>query len=108
MHNQFPTAFAHLEHLADWALPTQPARYQKRVSEAQETLEQVHSELFDALPSILDYLDSKGDPATLDSQDARLLDLALMGSATGVAVERLGSPSIDSDMDITRLELVRA
>ena len=84
-----PAAFAELEPFADWAIPTERARYAKRVSSTMDELQAFYDAAFPRIDDALAYL----EPFPIDAlpEDAtRLLWLycALMTASFPVEVWR--------------------
>ena len=52
-----PTEFADLEPFADWALPTERARYERRVSSSMDELQAFYDAAFPRMEAALQYLD---------------------------------------------------
>ena len=68
----FPAAFAELEPFADWAIQSEMARYQKRVSSSMQDLQAFYDVAFPLLEQGTDYL--KNVPLDgIGEQDKRLL-----------------------------------
>jgi len=68
----FPADFADLEPFADWAIPTEKARYAKRIASSMAELQAFYDAAFPRLAAGTDYLKS----VLLDGigeQDTRLL-----------------------------------
>jgi hypothetical protein len=53
----FPDEFADLEPFADWAVPTERARYAKRISSTMEELQAFYDAAFPRIDDALAYLD---------------------------------------------------
>lgn len=58
MANVFPPEFAALEPFADWAIPTERARYDKRVASTMEELQAFYDVAYPLLESGTDYLEN--------------------------------------------------
>ena len=54
----FPADFADLEPFADWALPTERARYEKRLASTMDELQAFYDAVFPRLESGSEYLKS--------------------------------------------------
>jgi hypothetical protein len=68
----FPAAFADLEPFADWAIPTERARYDKRVATDMAELQAFYDAVFPRLEAGVEHL--KGVPLDgIGEEDARLL-----------------------------------
>lgn len=72
MATTFPAQFAALEPFADWAIPTERARYAKRVDSTMDELDSFYNAAFPLLESGASYLE-KLDMDNLAEQDKRLL-----------------------------------
>lgn len=57
MPNTLPAEFADLEPFADWAIPTERARYAKRVSSTMNELQAFYDAAFPRMDDALAYLD---------------------------------------------------
>jgi hypothetical protein len=68
----FPAQFADLEPFADWAIPTERARYAKRMESSMEELQAFYDAAFPRLESGADYLRSV-ELAGIGDEDKRLL-----------------------------------
>ena len=55
--NQLPPAFEDLEPWADWALPTEPERYAKRLASEFDELQAFYDAAFPRLEAAMAYLD---------------------------------------------------
>src|SRR5688500_3377888 len=56
MSSIFPPEFADLEPYAEWALPTERARYEKRLGSTMDQLQAFYDAVFPRLESATDYL----------------------------------------------------
>jgi hypothetical protein len=56
MPSTLPSQFADLEPFADWAIPTERARYAKRVSSTMEELQAFYNAAFPRTDAVLEYL----------------------------------------------------
>jgi hypothetical protein len=56
MANVLPPEFADLEPFADWAIPTEKARYAKRIACTMEELQTFYDAVFPRMESSTDYL----------------------------------------------------
>ena len=72
MANVFPPDFAALEPFADWAIPTERARYAKRISSSMEELQAFHDVALPLLESSTAYL-QRVSMDDISEQDKRLL-----------------------------------
>jgi len=67
-----PAAFAELEPFADWAIPTERARYDKRVASTMDELQAFYDAAFPHLEASAEYL--KGvELDSISDEDSRLL-----------------------------------
>ena len=57
MPGTLPAEFTDLEPFVDWAIPTERARYAKRISSTMEELQAFYDAAFGRLEAILEYLD---------------------------------------------------
>ena len=68
----FPADFADLEPFADWAIPTERARYAKRLASTMDELQSFYDAAFPRLQEATDYL-RKVTLDEISEQDQRLL-----------------------------------
>lgn len=75
MANTFPPDFAALEPFADWAIPTERARYAKRIASTMEELDAFYEVAFPLLRDGTAYLEKvdMASPDNLPEQDKHLL-----------------------------------
>ena len=72
MANVLPKEFADLERFADWAIPTERARYAKRMATSMDELQAFYDAVFPRLQESTDYL--KGvELDGISEEDERLL-----------------------------------
>jgi hypothetical protein len=57
MPNTLPSDFADLEPFADWAIPTEKARYDKRVESTMDQLQAFYDAAFPRMEAAISYLD---------------------------------------------------
>jgi hypothetical protein len=57
MANTLPSDFADLEPFADWAVPTEKARYDKRVASTMDQLQAFYDAAFPRMQDAMSYLD---------------------------------------------------
>ena len=57
MPNTLPSDFADLEPFADWAIPTEKARYDKRVASTMDQLQAFYDTAFPRMEDAMSYLD---------------------------------------------------
>lgn len=102
----FPAEFADLEPFADWAVPTERARYAKRMASTMDELQAFYDAAFPRLEAGADYLRSV-ELDGIGEEDKRLLWLfcALVTVSFPVEVWRQpkvpdsGSTSIDAILE---------
>lgn len=84
-----PTEFADLEPFADWCLPTEDERYDKRIASTMDELQAFYDAAFPRLEAALDHLDAL-DINALPEDATRLLQLcnSLMTASFPVEVWR--------------------
>ena len=88
-----PTAFADLEPFADWALPTERARYHKRLSSTMDELQTFYDAAFPRLEDVCEYL--KGVPLDgIGDEDSALLRLCLSLVTVSFPVEVWRQPRV--------------
>jgi hypothetical protein len=72
-----PAEFADLEPFLDWALPTEPERYARRLASSMADMQAFYDAAFPRLPAVLAFL---GDTALADlSDDERTLMHLMQG-----------------------------
>lgn len=72
MTGTFPADFADLEPFADWAIPTEGARYAKRLACTMDELQALYDATFPRMEAVADHL--RGVPLDgIGEQDKRLL-----------------------------------
>ena len=59
MANVFPSEFAELEPFADWAIPTERARYAKRIGSTMDELQRFYDAAFPRIDDALAYLERR-------------------------------------------------
>ena len=72
MNSQLPAAFADLEPFAEWALPTERARYAKRIASSMDELQAFYDTAFPRLEAATAYLQNV-DIDGIAEDDKRLL-----------------------------------
>jgi hypothetical protein len=89
MPSELPAEFADLERFADWAIPTERARYAKRISSTMEELQAFYDAAFPRVDDALAYLE-QFSPETIPDDAKHLLWLycALMTASFPVEVWR--------------------
>ena len=83
----FPEAFADLENLAAWALPTERARNARRREASAEVLRAVYDQLAPRIRAAIESLDGKALDA-LKGPEQRLLWLCFSMAEVAFAVEK--------------------
>lgn len=83
----FPEAFAELDELADWALPTERARVARRRGASRDELQHFYDLVKPDLERILAHLDTFPLDA-MPPAEQQLLDLTLMMAEVAFAVEK--------------------
>ena len=98
-----PQGFEELETWAGaWALPTQNARWDKRLESTREELKAFYNAVVPYLERILDHVD-KYPLGGLPEQSARLFDLALMHAEIAPNVELYdGDPDVPHSFEEKR------
>jgi len=89
----FPAAFADLEPFADWAIPTEYARYAKRMSSTMDELQAFYDAVFPRLESSVDYLKSVSMDG-ISEEDQRLLWLFCSLTTVSFPVEVWRQPKV--------------
>jgi hypothetical protein len=88
-----PGAFADLEPLADWALPSADARYAKRLASTMDELQAFYDTAFPRLEAICEYLE--GVPMDgISDEDSRLLWLCCSLITASFPVEVWRQPRV--------------
>ncbi|MBA2947893.1 hypothetical protein [Streptomyces himalayensis] len=93
MANIFPPEFADLEPFADWAIPTERARYAKRIASTMEELDAFYNAAFPLLESGTSYLE-KVEMDTISEEDKRLLWLFCALVTVAFPVEAWRQPRV--------------
>lgn len=73
MSSNFPPAFAELEPLADWAVPTEGARYARRLSCGMDELQAFYDAVFPRLDDAIEHLGQYDELSVLPDDAKRLL-----------------------------------
>ncbi|MBA4863599.1 hypothetical protein H1V43_19855 [Streptomyces sp. PSKA54] len=89
----FPPEFADLEPFADWAIPTERARYAKRIASTMEELDAFYNVAFPLLESGTSYLE-KVEMDTISEEDKRLLWLFCALVTVAFPVEAWRQPRV--------------
>ena len=89
----FPADFADLEPFADWALPTEKARYDKRIASSMAELQAFYDAAFPRLQAGTDYLKSVRLDGISD-EDRHLLQLFLSLTTVSFPVEVWRQPKV--------------
>ncbi|MER5183448.1 hypothetical protein ABT009_34745 [Streptomyces sp. NPDC002896] len=93
MANIFPPEFADLEPFADWAIPTERARYAKRISSTMEELDTFYNAAFPHLESGTSYLE-KVEMENISEEDKHLLWLFCALVTVAFPVEAWRQPKV--------------
>lgn len=93
MAGTFPPAFADLEPFAEWAIPTERARYAKRISSTMEELQAFYDAAFPRLEAAAAYLE-KVPMEGISEQDKRLLWLFCSLATVSFPVEVWRQPRV--------------
>jgi hypothetical protein len=88
----FSAAFAALEPFADWALPSERQRHEKKSGSTMAEVQAFYDAFLPLLPDALDYLNGF-ELSDLPAAERRLLDLCLAMVEAGMAVEMFGEVS---------------
>ncbi|MFF2846285.1 hypothetical protein ACFVT5_08130 [Streptomyces sp. NPDC058001] len=89
----FPPEFAALEPFADWAVPTERARYAKRVASTMDELDAFYNVAFPLLKSGKPYLESV-EMDSISEPDKRLLWLFCALVTVAFPVEAWRQPKV--------------
>lgn len=89
----FPAPFADLEPFAEWSVPTDHERYQKRLSSSMAELEAFYNATAPRIPDALAYLDEL-DIDDLPEECVRLLLLFFATATVSFAVDVFKQPRI--------------
>ena len=93
MTNVFPPEFAALEPFADWAIPTERARYDKRISSTMAELQAFYDIAYPCLESGTAYLE-KTQLDGISEEDKRLLWLFCALVTVAFPVEAWRQPKV--------------
>ena len=93
MSTTFPPDFADLEPFADWAIPTERARYAKRMASTMDELQAFYDAVFPRLEAATEYLRTVQLDGISD-EDARLLWLFSALITVSFPVEVWGQPKV--------------
>ena len=93
MTTTLPGAFADLEPFAEWALPTEGARYAKRLATPLEDMDAFYRAMRPRIDEMLDFLDGY-DLDGLDEPAQRLMWLLYSFMIVSWSVEVWGGPRI--------------
>jgi hypothetical protein len=89
----FPTEFADLEPFTDWAIPTERARYAKRIASTMDELQAFYDAAFPRIDDALTYLDRQSLDA-LSEEGQRLLWLYCALMTASFPVEAWRQPRV--------------
>lgn len=89
----FPAEFAALEPFADWAVPTEKARYAKRIASTMDELDTFYNAAFPLLASGTEYLQNVSMADTSDA-DKHLLWLFCALVTVAFSVEAWRQPRV--------------
>ncbi|MGW1028609.1 hypothetical protein ACWD4J_33830 [Streptomyces sp. NPDC002577] len=89
----FPPEFAGLEPFADWAIPSESARYAKRIASTMEELDAFYNAAFPLLESGTSYLE-KVEMDDISEEDTRLLWLFCSLVTVAFPVEAWRQPRV--------------
>lgn len=93
MPSTLPSEFAELEPFADWAIPTERARYDKRVASTMDQLQAFYDAAFPRMEDAMAYLD-KLDLNALPDDAKRLLWLYCALTTVSFPVEVWRQPRV--------------
>lgn len=93
MADTFPPDFADLEPWADWAIPTERARYAKRIASSMEELQAFYDAVFPRLEQSAEYL-QRVSLDGISEQDKRLLWLFCSLTTVSFPVEVWRQPRV--------------
>lgn len=88
-----PAAFAELEPFIDWAIPTEAARYQKRLNSSMAEMREFYDAMIIRADDARKYLDESGYP-DLSPEDTRLLWLLFSLIVVSYPVDVFGRPQV--------------
>ncbi len=100
-----PTPFADLERLADWGLPTERERHDRRLASTMDALRDYYSTLLPRMEAMVDHLNGF-DLATMPTAEKRLLYMGLMFIEAAVAVEMFKDPDIPDGLPAEQMEIL--
>ena len=86
MSGSFPDGFLALEPFADWALPTERQRHERKSRASFAEVRAFYDTMLPVLPSILEHL-NQFELAALPEPERRLLDLSFAMVEAAMAVE---------------------
>ncbi len=96
-----PPQFSELEAFADWALPTETARRQKRLNSSMDEIESFYRAVLPRLEEVLEYLNDF-PLVNLKGPEKRLMDLTLSLAEVSAAMELYGRPDHPFGIELTR------
>ena len=90
----FPAAFADLAPLAEWVLPTERERYDKRVASTMAELQAFYDALFPRLDAAVEHLDGVPYGPEMAQEDLNLLWLCCSLCTVSFPVEAWRQPRV--------------
>ena len=100
-----PAPFADLEAFADWALPTERERHDRRLNSTLDALRNYYSTLLPRMEAMVEHLNGF-DLATMPAPEKRLLYMGLMFIEAAVAVEMFKDPDIPDGLPAEQMEIL--
>jgi hypothetical protein len=101
----FPSQFQHLEKYAEWALPTERERLQKKCKTPMPLIQEVDGALESSIDGIFAYLD-KIALDEVSGPDERLMDFACCFATLDISVSGWGTPDLEDIFPVERWEVV--
>lgn len=93
MANLLPSDFADLEPFADWAIPGETARYEKRIASSMDELQAFYDAAFTRIDEVLEYLE-RFAVEDLPEEGQRLLWLYCALTTVAFPVEAWRQPRV--------------
>lgn len=90
----FPAQFADLERFADWAIPTEYARYAKRIASPMDELQDFYDATFPRIDEVVEYLKGVEYSDDMAEPDKRLLWLYCALATVSFPVEVWRQPRV--------------
>ncbi|MEC9341509.1 MAG: hypothetical protein VX663_08510 [Pseudomonadota bacterium] len=103
--HMLPAPFADLERLADWGLPTERERHDRRLTSTMGALRDYYSTLLPRMEAMVEHLNGF-DLATMPVREKRLLYMGLMFIEAAVAVEMFKDPDIPDGLPAEQMEIL--